>query len=348
MKVLFLIEGEISPAPRYRVLQYLPYLQDQGVATEVRAMHGARYPSFYHHPLFGKIYKLGKRSLRWFAVADAADFDVVFLQRPTLPHSAFVERRLFAKNPRVIFDFDDAVFQTEVGESAARKAVFDEIVAGSREVIAGTGYLAGFVKDRPVTVIPTVVDTDIYGPRTQSRGEKMVIGWMGTHGNYVNFEPLLPMLAEFLTRRDVVLRLVSDLPPSFSLPNMEFIKWSAAEEVALLQSFDIGLMPLRDTSWNRGKCAFKLIQYMSVASPVVAGSVGANRDVVVHGESGFLADTAEEWRTALTTLVEDAAKAKSMGLAGRNRCEQYYSVKGQAPRVHEVITRVANARSKAR
>ena len=340
MKVLFLIEGWVAPAPRYRVLQYLPWLKERGINCEVRALHGESYPPWFHKPLIGNVYKALVRSRRWFQVRDADQFDVVFLQRLTLPFSSFVERRLLRKNPRVIFDYDDALFQTPEGEDPVRMKVFRRVVDAVRTVIAGSQYLADKARE-DATVIPTVIDTDQYVP-VERTGNELVIGWMGTHSNYPNFPEILPHLEEVLNRfPHVSFHVVGDLAPPFKLPRMRFTRWTKEREIALLQGFDIGIMPLLDSDWNRGKCAFKLIEYMSVGIPVVAGSVGANREVVLEGRTGFLAERPEQWSQALTRLIDDADLRQTMGRQGRERCTAHYSLNSQRDRLLAVLRNTA-------
>ena len=344
MKVLFLIEGWISPAPRYRVLQYLPFLATAGVSYKVRALHGDSHPACLGWPILGPVCKLLIRSRRLYHIRDAHQFDVVFLQRLTLPFSDLPERILAKKNPRLIFDFDDAIYQTESGESPVRKRVFDRVVARATEVIAGSDYLAERAGSKAI-VIPTVIDTLPYHPKPYARRRnKLIIGWIGTYSNYPNFQPILPILKRILKDHpSVEFHLVSDRPPPFSLPKMTYFPWDKNREIADLQSFHIGIMPLLDTSWNRGKCAFKLIQYMAVGIPVVAGAVGANKEVVQEGITGHLADSPEAWERALKRLIEDESSRQKLGRAGRERCLQHYSLKSQQMRLLESLKRVAQA-----
>lgn len=337
MKVLFLIEGLSSPASRYRVLQFVEPLNALGVEPVIRPMHGASPPFWMGLPLVGSLYKALWRSRRWFQVGDAAAFDAVVVQRVTLPFSARVERRLFGINPRVVFDYDDAIFQTERGPHAGRRKVFEAITARAALVTAGSEYLAGHA-GRPARVIPTVIDTDRYHPAAKADDKTLTIGWIGTASNYPNFPPVLAPLQAILERYPQVrLQMISNQPPPFSLPRMDYRPWSADREVADLQGFDIGLMPLADTSWNRGKCAFKLIQYMSVGIPTVAGAVGANCEVVLDGESGFLVQQPHEWEAALSRLIEDAALRRRLGAVGRDRCVAHYSVHRAVRDLHGVL-----------
>ena len=330
----------MAPAPRYRVLQYLPYLEACGVQCEVRALHGESYPPWSRWPVVGNLYKAAVRSRRWFQVSDAHTFDAVFLQRLTLPFSSFIERRLIRRSSKVIFDYDDALFQTPDGPDPTRFKVFRDVVDGVHRVVAGSQYLADKAR-QDAQVIPTVIDTETYLPVARA-GEELVIGWMGTHSNYPNFPAILPQLEQILTRfPHVSLHIVSDVPPPFSLPRLHFTRWRKENEIADLQRFHIGIMPLLDTDWNRGKCAFKLIEYMSVGIPVVAGSVGANREVVLEGETGYLAERPEQWGEALERLIGDEDLRRKMGETGRDRCVAHYSLLSQRERLLAVLRETA-------
>jgi glycosyltransferase involved in cell wall biosynthesis len=124
--------------------------------------------------------------------------------------------------------------------------------------------------------------------------------------------------------------------------SLEILPWTEDSEVSLIQSMDIGLMPLPETPWTRGKCAYKLIQYMACGLPVVASPVGVNCEVVEHGVNGFLAATNEEWRSAVETLMSDADLRRRMGNAGRKKVEESYSLQVWGPRVAQMLRRVAD------
>jgi len=343
VKVLFLIEGWIAPGPRYRVLQFLPYLERQGVTCVVRALHGHRLPAWVRLPVIGPLYKGLIRSRRIFQIGDADRFDAVFLQRLSLPFTSFIERRLLARTSRVVFDYDDALFRKPDREDPTRLRVFRDVVDRAAVVVAGSRVLARAAREDAV-VIPTVIDTDRYLPAATARDD-LTIGWIGTHSNYVNFTSILPVLTRLLARfPQIRLEIVADFPPPFSLPRTTFRRWQADREIADLQGFDIGIMPLEDTPWNRGKCAFKLVEYMAVGIPVVGGAVGANHEVVRDGETGFLAGDPQSWETALTTLIEDEPLRRRLGAAGRKRCIDHYSVLSQQDRLLGILRDVAARR----
>jgi glycosyltransferase involved in cell wall biosynthesis len=215
----------------------------------------------------------------------------------------------------------------------------DEIVAACSYTIAGSRHLAEQIgaPDRTL-VIPTVVDTKRYAPRPPPEGP-FTIGWTGIAHNLQELEPLVPVLEQVLRRTSGRLLLVAE---RFSAPwlrrlPVETVPWSPEAELDALSRMHVGLMPLADSEFNRGKCAFKLIQYMARGIPAVASPVGANQEVVRHGLDGFLANTPGEWLEALQTLHSEPDAAREMGRAARSRIESAYSVQAVIGRYVELF-----------
>lgn len=345
MRVLFLCEGESIPATRFRVGQFIPHFEDHGLSCEVRFGYGADYAR--QSARFGGVYKLAWRARRVAFAADADEFDVVFIQRPTFPQTALAEELVNWLNPRTIFDFDDSLWIGPGGvESKARRRGFDKTVDMCAHLIAGNDFLAKEAgHPEKTTVIPTVIDAARYVPGMITNPQGIVIGWMGTAGNFPFLEAAVPSLKTVLAKYpEAKLRLVSNAEflPLKEHPQVEQIRWQATTEIKLLQSFDIGLMPLIDSALTRGKCAFKMIQYMSVGRPVVVSAVGANQDVFGDGTkppgrilSGF------DWGDALSELIEDASLRQAMGECGRERVEAFYSVRAVLPRYLEIFHAIA-------
>lgn len=331
MRILFLTQGVLTPSSRFRVGQFIEHFEARGITCTVRAGYGTLYNQLAPTRL-GLPYKAWSGLKRFGAAWDASSFDLVFVQRPALPFSALRERLIALRNPRIIFDVDDAIFLGANGTPhTARRKTFDDVIELSTHVICGNKYLAEQAgQPEKTTVIPTVIDTDIYQPSSHtSSTHKIIIGWMGTAGNFVSVRPILPIVLETLAKYpNTVFRLVSNarLPELEDHPQVEQIAWTAASEVELLQSFDIGLMPLLDNDSTRGKCAFKMIQYMAVGKPVIASAIGANVEVFENSDAGFLVTTPGDWKTALSTLIEDQALREPMGVRGRHHAVESYSI----------------------
>ncbi len=282
MKVLFLIQGFAVAASRYRVLQYIPYLQSQGVDTTV---------SLYPRSL--------KENFQFFS--NLSRYDIVFLQRKRFsqPRLGLLRRR--AK--RIIYDFDDSVmYRNSTAEdpiSSNRRRRFIQMIKNSDFIIAGNEFLKGQTLpfNPNVEVIPTAVDQERYHLKAYpARQEKVTLGWIGDHGSIHYLEKMKPVFERIGQKYPhAELKIVCDT--FFDCERIRVIKknWTSEEEVADLQGFDIGLMPLIDDPWSWGKCGLKIIQYQGVGVPVVCTPVGVNQDLVEDGANGYYAATPAEW-----------------------------------------------------
>jgi glycosyltransferase involved in cell wall biosynthesis len=221
----------------------------------------------------------------------------------------------------------------------------DAILRAANIVVAGNEYLATYAREfnEQVVVIPSVVDTDSYLPLSGDRhpgDDRVIIGWIGSdpnRGDLASMRPVFDWLGEHCKER-AVLRIVSDCPLGMETGlRQEFVPWTLASSRAELRQFDIGIMPLDDNEWNRGKCGFKLIQYMAVGAATVASPVGVNQEIVIDGETGYLAATAHEWQQRLASLIEDNQVRVQMGHAARKRVEQHYSVRAVLPLMVDAV-----------
>jgi glycosyltransferase involved in cell wall biosynthesis len=343
MKVLFLLEGTTVPASRFRVLQLLDAFREIGIEPTVRYAYGDDYNRTLRTPL-ARPYQLATRLRRAAVGLDAGRFDAVFLQRPALPFSAIPERLVHLLNHRTIFDVDDSIFVGGDGAvSPLRLKGFQQTVQTVGHVITGNRWLAQQAGvEHKTTVIPTVVDDTRYVPATASSRGAPVIGWMGTMGNFPFLRQVLPDLRMVLDRNPGVrVRLVSNATLSDVEGDARFeqVPWSAEAEVSLLQGFDIGLMPLPDSISTRGKCAFKMIQYMAVGRPVVVSAVGANVETFGDGQPGFLVPAGASWVEPLQHLLDDASLRKRCGEVGRERVESHYCIRAVMPSYQSVFAK---------
>lgn len=270
-----------------------------------------------------------------------------------------VVRRLFRRGQlglvrrwsrRLIFDFDDAIVYRDSRRreqfSRGRTQRFAQVAALADRTIAGNDYLAGLTRHfggKPV-VIPTCVDDGrLYPAATQRPGGKIVIGWIGSHSTVMYLESLRPVFEELSRkyRSSVALKVVSDtFPGPMGLEVIEKT-WSLAEELADLWSFNIGIMPLPEDVWTRGKCGYKLLQYMAVGIPAVASPVGVNPEIIRDGETGFLADDHQQWVEVLGRLIEDVSLRHDVGMLARESLRGRYSVSDWAQRYAHLIEEVA-------
>ncbi|HBQ11117.1 MAG TPA: hypothetical protein DEF51_08050, partial [Myxococcales bacterium] len=293
LRVLFLTEGRDVPASRFRAEQFFPFFEREGVRCTLVGAYGKLYNRLHTTPLGGP-YKLLTRAARAASGLRAARYDLVFSQRPALPQSPLPERLLARLQPRIVFDFDDAIWLGPGGTpSAARERTFRHVVGCARWVVAGNGYLARrAAAPEKTTVLPTVVDMDATTPPLKPRGPRApVVGWMGTAGNLPFLEAVMPdVLRAVADTPGARVRIVSNARSRRyeSHPSVEQVGWSRDREVDLLRSFDVGLMPLPDDELTRGKCGFKMIQYMAVGAAVVASAVGANPELFAGSGAGEL------------------------------------------------------------
>lgn len=263
---------------------------------------------------------------------------ITFLQRELLSTFATVE--WMSGRPR-IFDVDDAIWLN------GRGARTDAIAARADVVICGNDYLAEHYRRlcTDVVVLPTAVDEASYPLSPRRAGGGCVIGWSGTSGGFKYINQIESALATVLNLRPAAsLRVMADRPPALPLlppQRVEYIAWSPASENREIAAFDIGIMPLADTAWERGKCSYKMLQYMAAEVPVVVSPVGMNVDVLSSGPLGFGARTTDEWVDALITLIDAPSRRAAMGAAGREVVRSRFSTAIVGPALIAVLDRVS-------
>ena len=364
VKLLILAKyGARAASTRHRLLQYIPFLEREGFECDVDSLLSDRYLARKldegrvdaGEVLRGAVRRLGR-------LAKVRQYSLVVLYKEALPYlPAFFERALSRLGVPYVCDLDDAVFhQYDRHRWRAVRALLGRkigrVLRGAALVVAGNDYLASYARlfNPHVKIVPTVVDVDRFVPRQGSAPSREVtIGWIGS-----------PSTATYVAERADVWRAVTKTGEArlrlvgagrIGLPGVahESREWREDREVADLQSFDIGIMPLRDDPWSRGKCGFKLIEYMACALPVVASPVGVNTRIVAHGENGYLCDTDDEWIARLGSLIRDAAGRRRMGHAGRERVREAWSLQRWGPELASALARVTkdvgpSAASKAR
>lgn len=313
MKVLFLLTKRQPPSSRLRVVNCLPAYREAGIEPTVMPI-----PS---DPI-GRIKMLRA----------VAKHDVVVIQKKTSFH-LFELAAMKRLNPRIIFDMDDAVMFHELEHhqplTGKNFKTFIRTINHCAAVVAGNRFLAKFAEPncKQVYVLPTPIDTSRYQVKDYSQpSDKVIIGWLGLSGNLHYLKRLQPVLhklcAEF---HNVYLKIVSNVFIDMEGVRIIKEKWSLETEIESLRSFDIGIMPLDDTLWARGKCGYKILQYMGVGVPAVASPVGINVEFIQRGVTGFLASKENEWHQSLSTLVADSELRRCMGDRGREALEQHYS-----------------------
>ena len=324
MKILFLVQGLDVAASRYRVLQYLPYLKEHGIQASVQ-----RFPKGFFAKL--KVFK------------SANQYDILFIQRKRF---SVLWLKYIRKNARkIVYDFDDSVMHRSSKhlrhESKTRVKMFKNMVNASDHVIAGNEYLQQntIPYTQNVTIIPSPIDISLYPQKTYSeKSDNITLGWVGAHGSIHYLKKMKPIF-ETLGKKNDKLRLKIVCDTFFDCENMVVDKkqWSEKDEVADIQSFDIGLMPLMDDPWSHGKCGLKILQCLATGVPVVCSPAGINKEIVEDGVHGFWANSQEEWIEKLEILINDHDLRRKMGMAGRERVIEHYSLKANAPRILKIF-----------
>jgi glycosyltransferase involved in cell wall biosynthesis len=353
MKVLVLAKyGARAASTRYRFLQYFPALKKAGIDVTMSVLLDDQYLAQKldadRVPIWSAARGFARR-LR--ALLNASAFDVIVVHCEIFPYlPAWVEQFLRWRRIPYIVDFDDAIFHNyDLHRSRLVRHFlghkFARALAGSALVIAGNEYLASYAKrsNERVETLPTVVDVERYRPGPRDRaGEPFTVGWMGSPSTAPYLSEIETALRRFFSSHAGRLVLVgSGAVPLSGLP-LEVHRWSEAKELEELIDFDVGIMPLPDTPWTRGKCGFKLVQYMAVGLPVVASPVGVNSTLVEHGVDGYLASSSAEWLNALAALAEDRSLRSAMGDTGRVKIERQYSLQATAPRLVALLKEAAS------
>ncbi len=277
--------------------------------------------------------------------------DVVVLHQIKL---SAIEARLFASFSRHrIFDVDDAIYVRKPrrlgdapDDSPWRKRKFAATCRWVNVVAAGNDVLAGVARASApaVTLLPTSIDTAAYRPTTATAADPPTIVWIGSPENLVYLEMIRPALARLAVRYPTLkMRVICSRFPDWQEVNVERIAWSSATEARDLAAAHIGVMPLTDDEWARGKCAFKLLQYMAAALPCVASPVGANTEAVIDGFNGFHARTVDDWERHLDALIRSPELRARFGASGRAHVESRYAMRTYQARYLELLQRLAGS-----
>lgn len=340
--------SRLGASSRLRTLQYQPFLEAAGLVVEHVPFFDDHYLTRLYAGQTDRTALLRYFSNRLRALRMQPRPDLIWLEYEALPWLPWaVEAALMPSGVPIVSDYDDAVFHRydrhrlpPVRLSLGRK--IDRVMASSALVTAGNTYLADRANAAgasQVEVVPTVVDLDHYPfvPVAAARPRPRV-GWIGTPETWEGLaKPIHQTLLPVLHEMQATFRAIgASLIPTTG-ERLEMVPWREADEANLIRSTDIGVMPLPDTLWARGKCGYKLIQYMACGLPVVASPVGVNCTIVEHGVTGFLASSDEEWRDAIATLLADPDLRRQMGEQGRRRVEQRYSLQLWGPRVATLL-----------
>lgn len=355
MRVLALMPGlyDTSPGQRYRLEQWDPLLRERGVEITYAPFEDDELHSIVYKPgRLGKKLQLVTRNLarRLSTISKAKNYDLVYILREAaLLGPPIFERLIAQQRMPFVFDFDDAIFVSYRSPSNGYLSYLKfasktkTICRLASHVMVGNPYLAEYARqvNENVTVIPTTIDTQKYQvrPRTTVDGP-LTIGWTGSFSTVQHLDTLRGALKKLAETAQFRLRVIGTPAYELSPVDVEAMPWRAATELEDLSKIDIGVMPLPDDNWSKGKCGLKALQFMALGIPTICSPVGVNTDIIQDNQNGFLAGTEAEWVDKLSRLLRSAELRRRLGDAGRATVEEKYSAATQAPRVYEIFKSV--------
>jgi len=341
-KILFIAahRPNRSPGQRFRFEQYFSFLKQNGFDCDFSYLISAADDKIFYHPgnLHAKFYFFLKSVFkRWKDVMSAHKYDIIFIQREAfMTGSSYFEKKFNRSKAKVVFDFDDAIWHFDVSNANKKFGWLKDpsktakIISMSDLIIAGNKYLADYARHHNdnVVIIPTTIDTNEYIKlKNKVSDEKICIGWSGSFTTIKHFEFAIPFLKKLKQKfgDKIVIKVIGDGSYENSELGIKGINWNKEDEIKDLSSFHIGIMPLPDDEWAKGKCGLKGLQYMALEIPCVMSPVGVNCEIVSDGVNGFLANSNEEWIEKLSLLIENQELRKTIGALARKTVEEKYS-----------------------
>jgi len=354
-RILYIVPHRLnrSPGQRFRCEHFIPILEEKGFeCTYANLLNAWDDEHFYNKTAFlQKIWILTKSFYkRLIHSIQARNYDIIFIYREAfMIGTTFFERLLYMWGNPIIYDFDDSIWLNDTSEGNKQFAWLknskktNTIINLAHTVIVGNKYLAEYASqfNEHIQIIPTTIDTK-YHTRTINNIEShsICIGWTGTETTLKHYTTIIPVLQTIKQKygNRVKFKIISNVPYYNTDLDIEYVNWNAASEIHDLQTIDIGIMPLPNDEWSKGKCGFKGLQYMSLEIPSILSPVGVNTEIIEHGVNGFLAETDLEWEQCLSTLIEDVELRKTLGKAGRKTIEDRFSIHSQKDKYISIIT----------
>lgn len=345
-KILFIAahRPNRSPSQRYRFEQYFDFLRVNGYECEIsNIISESDDKIFYTSGNFFLKISITLKSIftRLKDIHRANNFDIVFIQREAfMTGSTFFEKKFASSKAKLIFDFDDSIWLLDTSEAnkkwewmkSTKKT--GKICSLSNLVFAGNRYLADYAKqfNKNVKIIPTTINTSTFQRKGEyENNDKICIGWSGSHTTIKHFEEATPILKRIKKKygEKVYFKVMGDATYVNEELDIKGIPWSSETEVQVISSFDIGIMPLPDDEWVKGKCGLKGLSYMAMEVPTIMSRVGVNNEIINEGINGFLASDEEEWINKISQLIESFELRKKLGSNARKTVIEDYSVESQ-------------------
>ncbi|MEK6616813.1 MAG: glycosyltransferase family 4 protein [Bacteroidota bacterium] len=345
-KILFIGAHRLnrSPSQRFRFEQYFSFLERNGFECHLSyLLSEADDRIFYSEGNFIKKVSVVVKSFlrRRKDISKAKEYDIIFIQREAfMTGSVYFEKQLKKTGKKIVFDFDDAVWLPNVSEGNRKFewmknfAKTKTIIELSDSVIAGNNFLADYAGrfTKNTIVIPTTIDTSYHQKQVFSKDDvKICIGWTGSHTTIRHFEHAIPVLKKLKEKfpDKIYFKVIGDNTFENKELCIKGVLWKLENEISELSEFDIGIMPLPDDEWAKGKCGLKGLQYMSLEIPTVMSPVGVNNEIISDGVNGFLAGNESEWIEKISLLIENPEVRKKIGTEARKTVEDNYSVNSQ-------------------
>lgn len=348
LKILLLSRyGHLGASSRYRSYQYIPYLRKEGIEITVAPLFDNNYIKNLYAGRKKNLLKVLRAYVnRIINLYHVGGFDLIWIEKEALPWlPAWIEHKLgLAKVPYIV-DYDDAIFHRydqhhfKLIRWILGKKI-DLIMQYAALVLVGNEYLLERAKKagaKRVEVLPTVIDLEKYPSNSFNNNDIFTIGWIGSPVTSHYLKLVMPALEEFCKKNTARIVLIGAKKEELSNIQVEYVPWSEETEIKEIQKFDVGIMPLPDNGWERGKCGFKLIQYMACRKPVIGSPVGVNCEIIKHGINGYQAKNIDEWIWALKKLKDDHKLRQEMGRAGREIVEKKYCLQVTAPRLLKIL-----------
>jgi hypothetical protein len=349
MRILALTKyGSLAASTRQRFVQYEPALAAAGITVDYAPLLGNEHINrlVAERPA-RPLAVLRSYTGRLRSLVAAGAYDALWVHCELFPYwPGFTERLVKWPGKPIVFDYDDAIFH--MYDSSPRPVIrrllgrkLAPLLSRVDACCCGNDYLQDYARQfcSRSMVLPTVVDTTRYCPVGKLTGLPTVIGWIGSPSTWPFMRPLLPLLRELREEYGVVIRVVGagSAAERDRFSGLELVRWSEASEIAAVQAMDVGIMPVPDGPFERGKSGYKLIQYMACGLPVVASPVGVNKKIVEPGRSGYLARSSNDWRGALVNLITNPDLRATLGHAGRDRIVADFSLETHAPRLVQLF-----------
>lgn len=351
MKILVLTKyPRMGASSRLRTLQFLPFLETNGFEFTVQSLFDNAYlENLYNNGSRSKLASANYYFRRLLILLTVKRYDVIWIEKELFPYfPAYFEKILAMMNVKYIVDYDDAIFHNY--DFSKNKLIrfflknkIDKVMKHSSCVMAGNNYLAKRAKSsgaRNIELRPTVVDHLKYENKESTNKNLLTIGWIGSPTTQKYIAEIAPMLYEINKQSSFRLLLVGateNIKKELQGLEVDVHPWDENTEAGLIRLMDIGIMPLHDGPWEKGKCGYKLIQYMASGIPVIASDVGVNREIIESSESGLLVDEKSSWTSTILKLINSPDLRAQFGKAGRDAVKQNYSIQSQLPKINKIL-----------